>query len=112
MDQPAAPIASPPPAAVPQPAPYVPPQPAPYVPPAAPPAESMGEGGLFKNLDWVQTGFLILGAFAIFHIIDYYRRKVKEDKANQATVADLSQSVEKLQMNFDGLMKRIRTRRQ
>lgn len=109
--QPAAPI---PPAAPPAPPPYVPPAPPPYIPPVQAPAPDVpqhGEGGLLKSLDWVETGFLILGAFCMFHIIDYYRRKVKEDKANQATLTEVAQRVEKVEMNFDGLYRRLMRRR-
>lgn len=102
---PTTPPAGPPPAAVPPPPPYTPPP-----QPIAQEPQYSG-GGTLKTLDWVQIGFMIAGAFAIFHIVDYYRRKTKQDQSNQATLADLSQQVEKVQMNFDGLVKRLQRRR-
>lgn len=106
------PAPQPGPAPVPQPAP---PMPAPqYVPPVQPPAPDPGQyggGGILKELNWVETGFLILGAFCLFHVVDYYRRKAKQDKADQATLVEVAERVDKVEMNFDGLMRRLTRRR-
>lgn len=83
------------------------PAPAPYIPPA-PAAESYADGGIIGKLDLVEMGFLIAGAFCIFHIIDYYRKKAKEEKANQASMQQLQEGQEQLQMNFNTLMTKLR----
>lgn len=70
---------------------YVPPVPPPAAP--APAAPQYAAGGFLKQFDWVEIGFMILGAYALFNIIYYYRRKTVEDrKQRQATTVQMAQT--------------------
>lgn len=106
------PVPQPAPQPVPQPVP--PPVPMPTPPPMPQPQPDPGsyeKGGILGQFDLVEIGFLIAGAFCIFHIIDYYRRKSKQDKEDVASIKQLQQGQEQLQMNFNAVMNSLRRRR-
>jgi hypothetical protein len=69
------------------------PTPTPAPAPAAAPAPSYNDGGAatssgsggtitqtFKNLDWVQVGFGVLGSAALFYAIYYFRYNIQMNK--------------------------------
>jgi hypothetical protein len=102
-----APPQPPPPPLPPQPPiqPYAPP------PPPAPDSQQYQSGGMVMGkINWVQVGFLFLGAFAMYNIIDFYRKKAKAEKQSQATVAELKQKQDTLETNFYGFVSKFRRR--
>ena len=77
-----APTSTPTPAPTPAPAPQV---------QSAPPVSTMAEGGttssgggikeIVKNLNWVEVGFGVLGAAALFYAIYYFRYNINNQKS-------------------------------
>jgi phosphoserine aminotransferase len=56
------------------------------------------------------VGFLALGAYGLYNVIDYYRKKAKAEQRSQANVADLKQKQESLETKFYGFVNQIRKR--
>ena len=55
-----------------------------------------------KSTNWIEVGFMILGAFALVYTISYYRYKIKEDKlANN----DMQKQIDEVKMNVQSAMK-------
>ena len=97
------------------PLPPVPPQPPiqqqQYAPPPPPDSGQYQSGGtIMSKINWVQVGFLFLGAFAMYNIVDFYRKKAKAEKQSQATVAELKQKQDTLESNFYGFVSKFRRR--
>jgi peptidoglycan hydrolase CwlO-like protein len=90
---------------------------APITPVATPPTtitdtpQSSGSGAIvqtLKNLNWVEVGFGILGAAALYYAIYYYKYSIKSAKAFETDfqnkiddlnirIADVSSSISELQ---------------
>jgi hypothetical protein len=92
-------------------------------PPATPPATSnatpqMADGGsvegksesglmsdaknFVKSVNWLEIGFMVLGALGIIYTINYYRYKQKEsDVANK----DMQRQLDEVKMNVQSAMK-------
>jgi hypothetical protein len=73
------PISDPAPAPAPAPMPAPSPAPAPYVP-AEPAQSGTSLSSFFNSLNWVEVGFGMVGAAALFYTIYYYRYKLQIDK--------------------------------
>jgi hypothetical protein len=92
------------------------PAPAPATPPPAPMVQGtpmMAEGGsvdtptsstreFFKSINWIETGFAILGVAGLAYVIYYYRFKLKQDKMVNN---ELQRQIDEIKMNVQGLMK-------
>jgi len=71
--------------------------------------ESKAEGGLMsdaksfvKSVNWIEIGFMVLGALGIIYTINYYRYKQKEsDVANK----DMQRQLDEVKMNVQSAMK-------
>ncbi len=44
------------------------------------PTPSSGGGVWYKEINWLEMGFMFLGGLALWYTIGYYRYKMKEDK--------------------------------
>lgn len=105
-----APVVAPQPAPVAQPAPVVaaPMQqmpPAQPVMPGADPAAMPKQDGwneFFRTLNWVEMGFMILGAAGLYYTIYYYRYKLREDKVSNM---DIQRQLDELKMNVQPALK-------
>ena len=92
------PMATPPPMAQPSPA------------PAMSPTPMMANGGtmqggikgFFKSLNWVEVGFMILGATALMFTIQYYRNKLKDDREQRN---EQQRQLDEIKMNLQSAMK-------
>lgn len=92
------------PAPTPAPAPAPTPAPAPIVQSVDSGGGSMMEnggqkssgGGFFKSLNFVEIGFALLGATALYYAIYYYRYKVKQDKLINN---ELQRQIDELKLN-------------
>jgi hypothetical protein len=78
---------APPAPAPPAPAPPVPPSPP--APPEPPPHGSYSAGGFLQQFDWVELGWMALGAFAIYCVIASARKQTQRDRENQDTLDSL-----------------------
>ena len=71
--------------------------------------ENKSEGGLMsdaksfvKSVNWLDIGFMVLGALGIIYTINYYRYKQKEsDVANK----DMQRQLDEVKMNVQSAMK-------
>jgi hypothetical protein len=71
--------------------------------------ETKAEGGLvsdaksfIKSVNWLEIGFMVLGALGIIYTINYYRYKQKEsDVANK----DMQRQLDEVKMNVQSAMK-------
>lgn len=95
-------------APIPSPAPVPAPVNAPM--PTSSPAPIMASGGttqggikgFFKSLNWVEAGFMILGATALLFTIQYYRNKLKADREQRS---DQQRQIDEIKMNLQSSMK-------
>ena len=55
-----------------------------------------GTTGFFKNINWVEIGFAILGVASLCYVIYYYRFKVRQDKMVNN---ELQKQIDELKMN-------------
>lgn len=102
---PAAPAPSPVP--TPMPPPPLPVPPAPVPSPATEPPK-YAAGGFLKQFDWVEIGFMVLGAFALYHVVDYYRKKAKAERKTQATMAELEDKHVALETKLEAIGRRLK----
>lgn len=71
-------------------------------------APMMAEGGatsggsFWKSLNWLEIGFMVLGATSLFVLIKYYRDKAKEDKKERS---ETQRQVDELKMNLQNALK-------
>ena len=71
--------------------------------------ETKEQGGLLsdaksfvKSVNWLEIGFMVLGALGIIYTINYYRYKQKEsDVANK----DMQRQLDEVKMNVQSAMK-------
>jgi hypothetical protein len=101
---------TPPPPPPPPPPPVPPGPPAPPAPPPGPSNEKYQSGGQLSTMDWVQIGVLCLGVYALYNIIDYYRKKAKAEVQHQATVKELKEKQTNLETKFYGFVNQLRRR--
>ncbi len=78
-------------------------------PPSPAPAVQFDNGGatnstasFFKSLNWIEIGFMILGATAMLFTIKYYREKAVTDKANREQT---QMQLDEVKMNLQTAMK-------
>lgn len=80
-----------------------------YPVPPANPSTNQSSGNYFSflsSINWVEVTFMGLGALALFYTIDYYRFKMKEDKASTKLI---NRRIDKLEANFAALQTPIQT---
>lgn len=61
-----------------------------------------GIKGFFKTLNWVEVGFMILGATALMFTIQYYRNKLKDDREQRN---EHQRQMDEIKMNLQSAMK-------
>ena len=61
-----------------------------------------GGGGFFSSLDWVEVGFGILGATALYFVIYYYKNKTVFEKTEKS---QLQQQIDSLKTQLKDLEK-------
>lgn len=77
---------------------------------AAPITPVMANGGetsgsFFRNVNWVQIGFLMLGTAALFSLIYYHTQDMKRKKVSDARLTQLGRQIDELKMNIKPAMK-------
>ncbi len=77
----------------------------------APPANEYAAGGFLKKMDWVEIGFLALGAFTLFHVIYYYRKKTKAENQTQEAIKELINKTESLDRKMAAIGRQTAMRR-
>lgn len=61
-----------------------------------------GVKGFFKQLNWIEVGFSILGVAALSYVIYYYRFKLKQDKMINN---ELQRQIDEIKMNVQSQLK-------
>ena len=58
-------------------------------------------GGFFKNINWIETGALILGFAGLYYLIYYYRYKLNQDKLINN---EMQRQIDEIKMNLQTKM--------
>ncbi len=58
--------------------------------------------GFWKNLNWIEVGFMIFGSTALYFTINYYRQNAI---AKRKEIAELQREVDEVKMNVQTNMK-------
>lgn len=59
-------------------------------------------GGFFKSINWLEVGFMVLGAWALMQTIKYYRNKMISDKKEKT---ETQKQIDELKMNLQSALK-------
>lgn len=62
---------------------------------------STSSGGFFSNINWVETGALILGFAGLYYLIYYYRYKLNQDKLINN---EMQRQIDEIKMNLQTKM--------
>jgi len=65
-------------------------------------SSSSGIAGFFKELNWMEVGFSILGVSALAYVIYYYRFKLQQDKLINN---ELQRQIDEIKMNLQSNLK-------
>jgi len=80
----------------------------PAIPQVATPTPVMANGGetsggsFFKNINWVEIGFMVLGSAALIYTMHYYKVQLQKNKLFQTRT---SKQIDELKMNLQSVMK-------